>query len=332
MKNRFNKIFDIGIIGLGSTGKEHLKFYLKNKRVKNIYLSEIKKIKKNQSYNIDKNLLSFKKSKIKKILSISSYDDSHAKLILENYKSCNIFVEKPLCRTFSDLRKIQKLTKKNNYKNLIYSNLVLRSSKILNSILKQIRSGQFGTIYYFEGDYLYGRIKKLKNGWRGKDKNYSVVLGGGVHLIDLMISFFNQLPLSVSSFSNKFATKNTQFKNQDFVQSNFFFKNGAIAKITSNFGCVHKHQHVLKIYGTKKTFIYDDMGIRIFKNYDPAKSKKIKAGKLYSGKDAMLPIIFSILQNKNNFKKEINRELNLMSATVHADLSLKLKRKIKIKY
>ena len=328
-----DKKYDIGIIGLGSTGKKHLQYYLKSKKVQNIFISERKKLKQNSSYFLDKDLSTFKKSNRKKLLSISSYDDSHAKLILDNYKDCNIFVEKPMCRSVKHLNSIKYLTKKNRYKNLLYSNLVLRSSKILNAVLNEVQSGKFGKIYYFEGDYLYGRLNKLKYGWRGQDKNYSVALGGGIHLIDLMISFFNKLPKSVLSFSNKFTTKKTRFKNQDFVQSNFFFEDGSLAKITSNFGCVHNHQHVLKIYGTKKTFIYDDMGARIFKNYDPVKGKVIKVKKLYSGKDAMLPIIFSLLKKKtNNFKKQINRELNLISATLSADISLKLRKKIKIKY
>ena len=107
-----------------------------------------------------------------------------------------------------------------------------------------------------------------------------------------MISFFNQVPEYVESHANKIATKKDKFSFKDFCQSNFFFKNGAIAKITSNFGCVHNHQHVIKIYGSKKTFIYDDNGARIFNKYDPSSSKKIKIKNLYSGKDCLLPEFF----------------------------------------
>ena len=41
--------FDLGIIGLGSTGKEHLSFYLKKKNINNIYISDIKKLKKQKT-------------------------------------------------------------------------------------------------------------------------------------------------------------------------------------------------------------------------------------------------------------------------------------------
>ena len=326
--------FDLAIVGLGSTGKEHLKFYLKKKNIKNIYIYDIKKNKLNKKlYYFDQNLIKFKNSKNEKILSISNYDKDHAKLILENYSNSHVFVEKPMCRNIKELNSIYKNIKKNKFKNLLCSNLVLRSSKVFKYVLNQIRSGKFGKIYYFEGDYLYGRLNKLTNGWRGTDVNYSVILGGGIHLIDLMISFFNELPLSVLSHSNKIVTKNSKFSYPDFVQSNFFFKDGSLGKITSNFGCVHKHQHVIKVFGTKKTFIYDDMGARIFENRDPINGKRIKVGKkLYPGKASLLPDFFYYLDKKKKFKKIIDREINLITSCIYANHSLKKNKILKINY
>ena len=71
-----------------------------------------------------------------------------------------------MCTTFKDLKDIHKIAKKNKFKNLLYSNLVLRSAKLFNKVIRQIRSGKFGKIYYFEGDYLYGRLNKIVHGWR----------------------------------------------------------------------------------------------------------------------------------------------------------------------
>ncbi len=148
-----------------------------------------------------------------------------------------------------------------------------------------------------------------------------------------MIRFLNELPISVTSQSNKIVTRKNKFKFNDFVQSTYFFKNGALGKITANFGCVHKHQHVLKVYGTKKTFIYDDMGARISKKRDPYKSNHIISNKkLYDGKDCLLPKVLTKLRTRKNFKKEVYNELNLISASIHADISSKRKKKIKIKY
>ena len=138
---------------------------------------------------IDKNLKKFSKEKGKKILSISNYDSDHWRYVKRYFKYNHIFVEKPMCRNFSQLNNIYKFCKKNNYKNLITSNLGLRSADLFNKIKTQIKNGEFGEIFYFEADYLYGRIFKLRKGWRGSDRNYSVTLGGGI-TIENFLEFF----------------------------------------------------------------------------------------------------------------------------------------------
>jgi len=329
------KIYDIGIVGLGTVGQEHLRFYIKNKHVNKIYISEIRKIK---NYNkkkiiIDSNLSKFKKSKNIKIISISSYDQDHYKKIINFYGECHVFVEKPLCKNLLELKNIFNFVKKTKFKKLLISNLVLREAKIFNNIIDQIKKGQFGKIYYFEGDYLYGRLNKLVRGWRGRDKSYSIMLGGGIHMVDLMIRFLSALPSFVESSSNKIVTSKERFPFNDFTQSTYHFKNGAIGKITSNFGCVHKHQHVIKVYGSKKTFIYDDKGARIYSNRDPSKPEKIKMSKkLYSGKACLLPSFLKKIETSKNFSKNIYNELNLMTTCIFADMSSHKERKLKIKY
>ena len=327
-----DKNFIVGLFGLGKTGFEHLKFYRNSSNVKKIFVSEVKKIKKGKKIVEDKNLSKFQKMDINKLVSISNYDRDHAKLVLKFYKNSNIFVEKPLCTNLLDAKKILKEIKKNKFKNYLSSNLVLRNSKLINSIYNKIKRNEFGKIYYFEGDYLYGRINKILNGWRGLDKNYSVMLGGGIHLVDWMIKIFGTKPFYVDSKGSNFFTAK-KINSNDFVQSNFYFKNGAIGKITANFGCVHNHQHVIKIYGTKKTFIYDDLGPRIFSKRDPFKGIKMKQDKkLYNGKACLLPGVFKRMKLKKNFKKTIMREIDLVVSCIFADISLRKKKKIKINY
>ena len=56
-----------------------------------------------------------------------------------------------------------------------------------------------------------GKIKKLE-GWRSKTKNYSVILGAAIHVIDLVMWIINKRPLSVFSAGNNLATKNLNLK------------------------------------------------------------------------------------------------------------------------
>ena len=325
---------DVGLIGVGITGSKHLEFFLKNKNINKIYVSEKKNIKKKIKFKKCQNdveLKDFASFNQKNLVTISNYDYDHYKYLKKHIKKNHIFVEKPMCYNFNELKKIYNITKKQKFKNLIYSNLVLRSSSLFTSIKNKIIKGEFGKIYYFEGDYIYGRLEKLRKGWRGAKNVYSPILGGGIHIIDLMLNFFNDVPIEVETFSNKIVTKDENFKYDDFYQSNYKFKNNSYAKITTNYGAVHHHQHVIKIYGTKKTFIYDDKGPRIFKSRDPYVGKKIKSDRLYNGKAALLPNVIKLIKDKKNYKNEILNEINLMSVALASVMSVNKKIKIKIK-
>ena len=134
------------------------------------------------------------------------------------------------------------------------TNTILRTSKRFIEIRKKIKEGFFGEIYYIEIDYNYGRLKKITDGWRGKVKNYSVVLGGGVHLVDLLIWFLNAKPKKISAFSNNFCTKDSIKNLSDQVTALIQLSNQAIVKLSCNFGCIYPHFHRIMIYGTDGTF------------------------------------------------------------------------------
>ena len=324
----------VGLIGAGNVGIEHLNYYAKDKRFKKIFLFDKYKIVNKKIPKTEKNLNDrFVHSEKLDLLSIANYDSGHCDYVLKGIKkNINLFVEKPLCINFDELKKIYYFLSKNKYKKLLMSNLVLRESSVLKNVIKKIRNGEFGEIYYFEGDYLYGRLNKIIKGWRGKETKYSVILGGGIHLIDIMLNVFKKYPTKVKTSGNKIVTNFSKFKEKDFAISIYEFPNGAIGKITSNFGCVHKHQHVIKIFGTKKTFIYDDNGPRIYSNKEN-KFQKIKISKLYDGKDSLLKKFVKMINISNSKKiKIIMKEINLMSVAMSAQLSLdqKLIKKIKI--
>jgi predicted dehydrogenase len=64
---------------------------------------------------------------------------------------------------------------------------VLRAAPLYLWLQQEVKRGSFGEIYAFNGDYLYGRLHKITMGWRKEVSNYSVMLGGGIHLVDLMV-------------------------------------------------------------------------------------------------------------------------------------------------
>jgi len=101
-----------------------------------------------------------------------------------------------------------------------------------------IDEGKMGRLYYLEGDYNYGRIHKLIDGWRGKLDFYSVVHGGGVHIVDLLLWLSGERIIEVMAYGNNIVSESTGFSNNDLVACLLKFEGGAVGKITANFGCV----------------------------------------------------------------------------------------------
>ena len=59
------------------------------------------------------------------------------------------------------------------------------------------------------------------------------------------------------------------FKYNDFMAATLQAHGGLIARFSANFGCIHRHHHVMRIFGTRSTFIYDDRGPRMHYTTDP---------------------------------------------------------------
>lgn len=203
------------------------------------------------------------------IVSIASFDDVHFEQVMRALAAGkHVFVEKPLCRSAEELASVRKALAERPAQHLA-SNLVLRGADLYRWLKAEIEGGQFGEIYAFDGDYLYGRLHKITDGWRGERGGYSVMLGGGIHLIDLMLWLTGQRPRSVTAVANRICTRDTKFRDDDFVAATLSFPSGLIGRITANFGCVHRHQHAIRIFGTKRTFVLDDAGPRIMTARDP---------------------------------------------------------------
>jgi predicted dehydrogenase len=203
------------------------------------------------------------------VVSIATYDDCHHRQViaaLENGK--HVFVEKPLCldrREFDDI----KVALARHPELKLSSNLILRKSPRFIELKQLIRDGLFGDIYGVEGDYLYGRLHKIVSGWRGKIDGYSVMHGGGIHLIDLLLWLLDDAVVEVSAMGNAIAARGSGFRYNDMVVSLLRFQSGAVGKVSANFGCVHPHFHALTIYGTKATYVNGREAALLYTSREP---------------------------------------------------------------
>lgn len=333
-----NSKIRVAIIGLG-VGKKHLKVL---KSMRNCVIDTICDFDPKKLMDKDIiNLQSTKTSNYKDIITnkniqlvvIASNDNYHAKQVIEFINSGkHVFVEKPICLKPEELIKIQKCLKKNiNVK--ISTNFVLRTKKTLKYLKRIIEQKKMGKTYYFEGDYNFGRIEKITNSWRGKIPFYSVMHGGGLHLIDLLLWMNNSKVVKVTADGNNISTKNTQFKYNDIITSILKFEDGTVAKVTANFGSVIPHHHILNVYGTKGTFIHnlrEDLfyNSRKFKNLP----KKINFKNNYQNKGDILKSFINSVKNKKKCIVSKSDVLNSMLVSLAIEQSIAKKRWVKVKY
>lgn len=204
------------------------------------------------------------------IVSIASYDAAHAAQAIAALKAGkHVFVEKPLCMTIAEAEQIRQLLHGRPDLQLS-SNLILRRSPRFTLIKGMIDAGEFGTLFHVEGEYNYGRLHKLTEGWRGRDPKYSVILGGAVHMIDLLLWLTEQNIVEVSAFGNRIASAGSAAKCNDMVAALLRFEGGMTGTITANFGCVMPHGHGLSLFGTKATFINGSPDGQLHVSRDPS--------------------------------------------------------------
>ena len=148
-------------------------------------------------------------------------------LAIENKQ--HIFVEKPVCVSSSQLNAIENALEKNP--DICFSsNLILRKAERFIELRKKITAGDLGQIYYVEGDYDYGRLKKLTNGWRAEQYGYSVFLEGAfIWLISFAISWF--ICYLVSAIGSKICSSSSEFDGFDTVLASMQYNDGSIGKI-----------------------------------------------------------------------------------------------------
>jgi len=254
------------------------------------------------------------------IVSIATFDDAHADAVEAALAlGKHVFVEKPLCRTVDEVSRIRAAWDIAGRPHLA-SNLVLRAAPLYQWLTAAVQDGTFGQVYAFDGDYLYGRLEKITQGWRGDVADYSVMEGGGIHLIDIMCRALGETPTAVRTTGNAIVTAGTNFRYDDFQAATYQFASGAIGCITANFGCVHRHHHVVRVFGTNATLIYDDQGVRLHETRNETEgARSLPYDPLPTGKGALIPGFVAAIVGKTDSTPHALEEFNLIAAVAASD-------------
>lgn len=201
------------------------------------------------------------------IVSIASHDDVHyaqAMAALEHGK--HIFVEKPLCQFPEQAEALEALRRRRGLR--MSSNLVLRTVPRFIWLRQAIRNGDFGPIHHADAAYLWGRVHKLTDGWRGRMAHYSIIQGAAVHMIDLLAWLVGAPPSRVQAMGSRMATADSGFPFDDAASLLFGYDNGMTATVNAISACVHPHFHTVAVYGAEQTFVQDGQGAWLYRFAD----------------------------------------------------------------
>jgi len=299
------KILSAGIIGLG-VGEEHIAGYQSHPDCEVVALCDFSDEKLAMARDRYPGIsLTSRADELLQdpdidIVSIASYDNYHYQEIVQAINNNkHIFVEKPLCQYQSEAAHIRRLLQEKPALKLS-SNLILRMAPRFRLLKQMITGGDMGQLFYVEGDYNYGRLHKITEGWRGKLDFYSVICGGGIHMLDLLLWLTGDRVIEVAACGNNISSRGSDFRYNDIVVSILKFQSGMVGKVTANFGCVSPHFHALQIYGTKATFINDRDYGRLFESRDPNQpAKKITADYPGTHKGALIHSFVDSILNRS---------------------------------
>ncbi len=200
---------------------------------------------------------------------VASYDDHHcAQIVAALEAGKHVFAEKPLCLFPHEAAAIRAALERRPDLRLS-ANHVLRTCPRFIRLRDMIRSGDMGRVYHMEGDYLWGRGRKLESGWRVDMDFYSIIHGAAVHLVDLLMWFTSNRPQWVTAAGNAIALGGGRLRHNDFALLTLGFEDGLMAKVSAHGGCAHPHHHRVAVYGTRRTFCNEYRGGVWFSSSSP---------------------------------------------------------------
>ena len=255
------KALKAGVIGLG-VGERHLAGYLQSPNVSVQAVCDIDPIRLKEvadRHGVPERHLDYRgitENPDIDMVSICSYDDSHAEQCISAFQNGkHVMVEKPVVLSRHEGEAV--LRAQQDSGKLITSNLILRRSPRFEELKTQITNGDFGDIFCIEGDYIHDILWKITEGWRRKMAHYSVVYGGGIHLIDLMRWLLGREIQRVSAMGTNLRSRDSAYRFEDTVMALLDFEGGIVGKTLTTYAPRRTKFHALNIYGSKRTFIND---------------------------------------------------------------------------
>jgi predicted dehydrogenase len=96
---------------------------------------------------------------------------------------------------------------------------------------------------------------------------------------------------------------------------------------------VHRHQHVVRVFGTKGTFMYDDMGARVHWTRDEAvRASPVVLPTLPADKGDLIPAFVSAVLNDEEIHEQTQAAFDGLSISAACDRALQTQRLETVEY
>lgn len=185
----------------------------------------------------------------------------------------HVVIEKPIANSLDEMKAMRRAVRQAQVRTIV--SFVLRWNPLFETIKAMVADDALGDVYYVEADYQHD-IAGWWTGWeeaRKKRTGVSAFLTGGCHAIDALRWFAGRgefeaaKPVEVFAYSGgyrKGLRKEFNYLANQWVDSKPLeyddlevalvrFSNGAIGKVSVNYGCVMPYTFPVEIFGDKGT-------------------------------------------------------------------------------
>jgi len=247
----------IGIIGAG-VGRRHARGLRSDPRVCKVVLCDVDEQKLavcSGDADIDEVTTNWRQMVAREdlhVISVGSPDHLHPEMSIAALQAGkHVLCEKPMAPALPEAREMVRTVEQTGLKLAV--NNVLRFYPRFQHVKRLVEDGTLGRIYAAEGDYLHNTLDLIRGGWRGPHR-HSVMTGGGVHLIDLLLWLIGDVQ-EAFCYSTRASLSLDVSRSPDCMLSVLRFTNGCVAKAMTNMAVQRPALHNLILYGTGGVFV-----------------------------------------------------------------------------
>ena len=193
------------------------------------------------------------------VVAVAGPDHLHAdQTIIALDSGAHALVEKPLATSVSDARRIIAAADRTGL--TVMTDHTIRYMYPWREMSQAARTGEIGEVFFVQGDYIHDMWTIYQPGERGhtpwridRENPQNILLGGGCHPIDNILSTVESPVEEVSAYSSKLSVP--QFPLDDCYIVMLKFENGVLGKVFVSSGCSGHGMGggMLAVYGTEGT-------------------------------------------------------------------------------